>query len=157
FLDEACAGDAALRGEVERLLAADAEASGFLEASVADVARAVRPAEPREGRRIGAYTIAREIGHGGMGAVYLAVRADGQFDKQVALKLIKPGMVSAATVERFRHERQILAPLEHPNIAKLLDGGTTAEGLPYYVMEYAEGQPIDSYCAAHPLSIADRL
>src|SRR6185369_2543892 len=91
------------------------------------------------GHRIGQYEVIREIGRGGMGAVYLAARADDQYKKHVAIKLIKRGMDSEDILQRFRNERQILASLDHPNIARLLDGGTTDDGLPYFVMEYVEG------------------
>ncbi len=109
-----------------------------------------------EGRRIGPYRIERLLGHGGMGAVYLAVRID-EFEKQVALKILKRDLNTAAVVRRFRHERQILANLDHPNIAKLLDGGTTGDGLPYFAMEYVEGENIDRYCDRHRLSVRQRL
>ena len=109
------------------------------------------------GRRIGAYRLVAEIGRGGMGAAYLAERADQAYQKQVAIKLIKRGLDIDALLRRFRHERQILANLNHPNIAMLLDGGTTTEGLPYFVMEYVDGLPIDLFCDANKLSIRDRL
>ena len=103
------------------------------------------------------YRIIREIGRGGMGAVFLAERADDQYQKQVALKLIKRGMDTDSVLRHFRNERQILAGFDHPNIARLLDGGTTDDGLPYFVMEYVEGLPIDEYCNAHALSVPARL
>jgi non-specific serine/threonine protein kinase/serine/threonine-protein kinase len=109
------------------------------------------------GRRIGPYQIVREIGHGGMGAVYLATRADDQYRKQVAIKLIRHGMDTDFVLRRFRTERQILAALDHPNIARLLDGSTTEEGLPYLVMEYIEGVPIGEYCDQHQLNTEERL
>jgi serine/threonine protein kinase/TolB-like protein/Tfp pilus assembly protein PilF len=109
------------------------------------------------GRHIGAYRIVREIGRGGMGAVYLAERADEQFQKQVAVKLIKRGMDTDAILRRFQLERQILASLEHPYIARLLDAGTTNDGLPYFIMEYVDGQPIDRYCETHRLPTRERL
>src|SRR5262249_10172683 len=136
FLDEACAGDPALRQEVESLLAQQGRVADFIKEPVAGVAAAWRPDDPTNalvGRRLGAYQIIEEIGRGGMGAVYLAERADDEFRKQVAIKVVQRGMDTDAVVRRFRHERQILATLDHPNIAKLLDGGTTAEGLPYFV------------------------
>ena len=107
--------------------------------------------------RIGAYRIVRELGHGGMGSVYLAVRADQQYDKQVALKLIRGGAGNLEVIERFRRERQILARLDHPNVARLLDGGTTDDGNPYFVMEYIEGAPITTYCDDKRLSTIERL
>jgi eukaryotic-like serine/threonine-protein kinase len=160
FLDEACAGDHALRQHVEALLEADREASDFLErpAIEAGTAPATEPAsQSLVGRRIGAYRVVRELGRGGMGAVYLAERADEQFRKQVAIKLVKQGVDSDAILHRFRGERQILASLDHPNIATLLDAGTTDDGLSYFVMEYVEGQPIDVYCTTHRLSTRERL
>ncbi|HJQ26991.1 MAG TPA: protein kinase [Blastocatellia bacterium] len=106
---------------------------------------------------IGPYRVLRKIGEGGMGAVYLAERDDAQYKKQVAIKLVRRGMASSFIVRRFRNERQILASLDHPNIARLLDGGTTEDGLPYFVMEYIEGQPITDYADERQLSTADRL
>src|SRR5258708_4911398 len=109
------------------------------------------------GRRIGCYQIVQLIGTGGMGEVYRAFRADDQYCKQVAIKLIRGGQDSDAVVQRFRIERQILASLDHPNIARMLDGNRTEEGLPYFVMELVEGKPIDEYCNEHRLTIRDRL
>jgi serine/threonine-protein kinase len=120
--------------------------------------RATSPPEGSEaGRSIGSYRIIRAVGHGGMGAVYLAARDDDEFKKRVAIKLLRRGMATDDLVRRFRNERQILASIDHPNIAKLLDGGTTDEGLPYFLMEYVEGEPIDRYCDGHGLSVAERL
>ena len=107
-------------------------------------------------RRIGAYKLIRELGRGGMGTVWLAARADDQFEKRVALKVVR-GSDSDEVLRFFRRERQILAGLEHPNIARLLDGGTTEDGLPYFVMEHVEGVPIDRYCDEHKLSVPERL
>ncbi len=109
------------------------------------------------GQRIGAFELKRQIGRGGMGAVYYATRADGEFNQKVAVKLIKRGMDTDFIIRRFRHERQILAKLNHPNIANLLDGGTTREGLPYFVMEFVEGELLYSYCDKHKLNIRRRL
>src|SRR5207237_7767599 len=109
----------------------------------------------RDDRRIGPYQILQEIGHGGMGTVYLAERADGQYRTQVAIKLVRPQLGAEDILSRFRHERQILAGLQHPNIARLLDGGTTETGLPYFVMEYVEGTPFLEY--AGPLPVRERL
>src|SRR5579872_3858595 len=103
------------------------------------------------------YRLIREIGSGGMGAVYLAERADQEFEQRVTLKLIREMLPGKAALERFRRERQILARLEHPGIARLLDGGVTDSGQPYTVMEHVEGLPIDRYCDEHGLSVADRL
>ncbi len=113
--------------------------------------------DPLIGRRVGAYRLEYEIGRGGMGAVYLGVRADNEFQKRVAIKLIKRGMDTDFILRRFRRERQILASLDHPHIARLLDGGTTEDGLPYFVMEYIEGQPLYRHCDARRLGIAERL
>jgi serine/threonine protein kinase len=109
------------------------------------------------GQTIGHYQIEKRIGSGGMGVVYLARRADRQYEKLVAIKLIKRGMDTDAVLRHFRNERQILAGFDHPNIARLLDGDTTDDGLPYFVMEYVEGQPIDQYCDRKALSITGRL
>ena len=159
FLTEACEGDSTLRADVERLVAAHDRAGTFIEQSV--VVRAESLANDGErsviGRRFGPYRVVREIGRGGMGAVYLAERADGQFQQRVAIKLIKRGMDTDLVLERFRAERQILASLDHPNIARLMDGGTTDDGQPYFVMEYIEGEPIDVYADRRQLSIPDRL
>ena len=109
------------------------------------------------GVRIGAYRLVKELGRGGMGTVYLAVRSDDSFQKRVALKVLKRGMDTDAIVRRFRNERQILASLDHPNISGLLDGGTTPDGLPYFAMEFVEGQPIDEYCETRQLDTTARL
>src|SRR5437868_3945156 len=106
---------------------------------------------------IGPYRILRRIGQGGMGAVYLAQRDDAEFKQQVAIKLVKRGMDTEFVLRRFRNERQILAALNHPNIARLLDGGTTSDGRPYFVMEYIEGKPITEYADEQRLSTAERL
>jgi serine/threonine protein kinase len=168
FLDKACQADPSLRAEVNELLAAHEQTSYFdaaalLPDALADTALAERSAtEPMAGQHLGPYRILREIGHGGMGTVYLAERDDKQFKKQVALKLLRGGSATQAVhsdliVRRFRQERQILASLEHPNIARLLDGGTTPAGLPYLVLEYIEGQPLDDYCDEKQLSLRERL
>jgi serine/threonine protein kinase len=116
------------------------------------------PTLPRfEGRRIGHYDLIREIGRGGMGAVYEARRADKLFSNHVAVKIVLPDRISAELLSRFQQEREIVAKLDHPNVARLLDGGMTDEGLPYSVMEYVDGQPIDVYCDDRRLSTADRL
>lgn len=109
------------------------------------------------GPRIGPYTLIREIGSGGMGTVFLAVRNDDAFRKRVALKVLKRGMDTDSIVGRFRNERQILASLQHPFIANLLDGGTTPDGLPYFAMEYVEGQRIVDYCESRGLDTTTRI
>jgi eukaryotic-like serine/threonine-protein kinase len=155
-LSDACGDDLELRSEVERLLRSHAQASSFVIDAAAGVERIAATMIP-EGDHLGAYRVVRELGRGGMGTVYLGERADAQFQMRVAVKLIKRGMDSDAVLERFRHERQILAGLDHPNIARLLDGGTTGEGLPYFVMEYVDGQPIDEYCRSRRLPLEQRL
>ncbi len=160
YLDQACANDATLQAEIESLLASHDRAEDFIETpAFTDTVKAITElsAKPIAGRRIGAYQLVREIGRGGMGTVYLAQRADEQFRKFVAIKLMRRGMDTDDIVRRFRNERQILASLEHPNIARLLDGGTTDEGLPYIVMEYVEGTPVTNYCEQHRLTINKRL
>jgi serine/threonine protein kinase len=158
FLDRTSNGDSDLRREVESLLSSHEQAgTGFLKTPVVDLKPVVATANARTGRRIGVYQIIEEIGHGGMGEVYRAVRADGQYTKEVAVKLVRGGFDSAFVQERFRNERQILASLDHPNIARLLDGGTTEDGVPYLVMELIEGVRVDSYCDEHKLSITERL
>jgi non-specific serine/threonine protein kinase/serine/threonine-protein kinase len=154
FLDAACGSDAALRSEVERMLAADP--ADDLEESAFSLFDRGEGAAFR-GRRVGRYRILEEVGRGGMGAVFAAVRDDGEFEQKVALKLIKSGLSTTTIVRRFRHERQILASLEHPHIARLLDGGMSDDGVPFYVMEYVEGEPIDEYCRARGLGVRERL
>jgi serine/threonine protein kinase len=117
----------------------------------------VEAEDPMVGRQLGAYKIVRRIGQGGMAAVFLAVRADDEYRKRVAIKLVPPGLDSAELLSRFRNERQTLAGLDHPNIVKLLDGGSTPEGVPFLVMDYVEGSLIDEYCDQHKLSIDERL
>ena len=158
FLDEACANDPELRREVESLLAAHEEAgTSFLNVPAAGVGGISARPSIRPGRRVGAYDILEEIGHGGMGEVFSAVRADGQYQKKVAIKLVRSGYDTEFVLERFRNERQILAGLDHPNIARLLDGGTTEDGIPYLVMELVDGVPIDDYCDARKLNVTSRL
>ena len=146
YLDSACAGDPALRAEVEALLASYRSWSG----SLPPVSRQVLP-------RFGAYQCDGILGSGGMGTVYRAHRDDGQFRHQVAIKVLHGSLRSEWYRERFLSERQILARLNHPNIARLLDGGMTGEGEPYLVMELIEGEPVDAYCDSHRSSLDDRL
>ncbi len=160
FLAEVCAGDDHLRTELESLLSSYEEAGSFIEMPALAAAAESLGEEPgafEARQRIGPYKLIREIGHGGMGEVYLAVRADEQFQKRVALKLIRHGMNNRDILRRFRQERQILASLDHPNISRLLDGGTSEDGLPYFVMEYIEGLPITDYCDHHKLNTTERL
>jgi eukaryotic-like serine/threonine-protein kinase len=158
WLAEACKADAPLRQEVESLIASYEEDRDFMEAPAVAAAPSLAGAAPApEGRMVGPYRLIREIGHGGMGTVYMAARADDQYRKRVAIKLVRRGMDSEQILARFRSERQILASLDHPNIARLLDGGTTDDGLPYFVMEYIEGQSIDRFCDEHKLTTVERL
>jgi len=156
FLDQACGGDAELRLEVQSLLNSS-------EITLADLRRPVEEAaheivQDHVGQRIGPYEVVRLLGEGGMGQVYLARRADQQFQRQVAIKLMHAGSGRRSELlRRFRAERQILANLDHPNIARLLDGGITPEGSPYLVMEYIDGLAIDEYCRRYPFSTSERL
>lgn len=161
YLDEICASDPELRSEIESLLLAhDRAGDKFLQHPAIDLLNGVPgdiPRPSRVGSRLGVYEIVETIAHGGMGEVYRARRADGQYEKSVAIKLVRVGLDTSFVLERFRHERQILASLDHPCIAHLLDGGTTEEGVPYLVMELIAGVPIDQYCDEHHLSIPQRL
>jgi serine/threonine protein kinase len=161
FINERCAGDETLRTEIESLLRTQDKTRPLFETAAETPTLVVSDYAPLVdhivGKRIGAYEIVSELGRGGMGAVYKAVRADEQFKKSVAIKIIKRGMDTDFVVQRFRQERQILANLDHPNIARLLDGGTTEEGLPYIVMEYIEGKSITRYCDDKKLTTPERL
>src|SRR5450631_2338818 len=157
-----CDGEPELRAEVEALLVADGNGNVFdrraPQMRIAVAAHWARESEAAPaGTIIGNWRIQRELGRGGMGMVMLAERVDGQFEQRVALKLIKRGMDSDAVLARFLQERQILARLSHPNIARLLDGGLSADGRPYFVMEYVEGAPLMDYCAAHALDLRARI
>ena len=158
FLAEACQGDAALHSEILSLLESDDVADGLLGAVIDEAAVALPAvADPEIGLQVGPYQLVRELGRGGMGVVYLAVRSDPHYLQTVAIKLIRRGLASGMILQRFRQERQILANLTHPNIAAILDGGSTADGRPYIVMEYIEGQPITEYCDAAQLDIKARV
>lgn len=175
FLDAACGDDDQLRNAVAELLATASDSADFLARPVdalttvpwdevlAEVTRVTGlRREPdgrvdRSGERIGAYRLDRRLGRGGMATVYLAERADGLWEQKVALKLIRRGLDTQDVIGRFLSERQILSSLDHPNIARLLDGGTTEEDLPYLVMECVEGTPITTYCDERKLSVEDRL
>lgn len=156
YLERSCGGDTTLMREVEELLT---QPTRSLDQLAVDAPIAFARHEPMQspGRRIGAYEIVREIGRGGMGAVYLAKRADGEFEKDVAIKLLKRGTDTDEVLRRFRAERRILARLDHPNIARLVDAGTTEDGLPYFVMEYVVGTSISQFVHEHRFSIAERL
>jgi serine/threonine protein kinase len=156
-LERMCEGDTALRGEVESLLDADMGGEEQVRTAVQTEAATLMEGSSREGCRVGAYRLIREIGRGGMGTVYLAVRADEQYESEAAIKLVRPGLDTDFIFRRFRRERQILARLQHPNIARLLDAGTTEDQVPYLVMEYVKGSWITHYAAEHHLSVEDRL
>ncbi|MCP3959694.1 MAG: serine/threonine protein kinase [bacterium] len=169
YLDEACAGDAVLRGLVERLIeGAEVDDTDILpgggiqgplwDGLVAEMEGGMADEETAPvGTVIGRYRLVREIGRGGMAVVFLAERADGRFRQKVALKRIQRGIDTAEVIQRFEQEQQILAQAEHPNIARLLDGGVGPEGRPYFVMEYVQGLPIDRYCDEHRLPLEQRL
>ncbi len=164
YITRACAGDSDLKRDVESLLTQNKTTGDLsnetlsLDVGPDTLASLMKgEADPLLGSRVGAYRIEREIGRGGMGAVYEAVRADNVFRKRVAVKVVKRGMDTDFILRRFRNERQILAALDHVNIARLLDGGTTDEGLPFFVMEFIEGQPLYGYCDTQRLTIPERL
>lgn len=159
FLDAACK-DPALRREVESLILAHEQAgTDLLNGAAVPPFAVAEEARFRLllGKRVGPYEIVEELAVGGMGAIYRAERADGQYRQQVAVKVVRAELGASLTAARFRNERQILASLSHPNIAKILDGGTTADGLPYFVMEFIDGLPITDYCDQHKLSLDARL
>ena len=174
YIERECGPNTELRQELESLLQAYESTGDFLEEPVASLrpfadqfpssdsgALNLPATEPialvQPGERIGAYRLESELGRGGMGAVFLATRADGEFHQQVAIKLIRRGWESDFAIRRFRHERQILAGLDHPHIARLLDGGTTDAGMPYFVMEYVEGRPVTSFCEEYGLNTQGRV
>ncbi len=150
LLDAACAGDTALRAEVVSLLKADQQAGAFLETPAATVDEAAPTA-------IGPWRVVRELGRGGMATVFLVERSDGAFQMQAALKLMRRGLDTDDLLARFRAERQILASLEHPHIARLLDGGATTDGRPYLVMEYVAGEDLLTWCRRHDLGVRARV
>ncbi|HLL16745.1 MAG TPA: serine/threonine-protein kinase [Pyrinomonadaceae bacterium] len=158
FLTESCGGDVALRAEVESLLRHEERARDFIESPAFQMAAELLDdgdIELQAGQRLDGYEIIRPLGEGGMGEVYLA--RDVELGREVAVKLVKRGLGTADVLRRFRHEEQILASLNHPHIARLFGGGKTKEALPYFVMEYVEGQPIDKYCDARQLPTGARL
>ncbi len=162
FLKAACAGDGAMRAEIESLLKAYDETKPLIERSDFGASSLLFTDEAADedfyaGKQFGHYRIEREIGRGGMGAVFLAERIDGEFNQQVALKIVRRSFADRELGKRFRQERQILASLNHPNIAKLLDGGVSADGEPFLAMEYVEGERIDDYCEGKNLSTRERL
>lgn len=157
FLEKLAAKDTLLQHEVAELLATEKEAARLFSIDQWHASAEQLASDGSPGMLVGHYRLLRELGRGGMGAVYLAERADGEYSHQVAVKLVQPSVLSRGMVERFRQERQILARLSHPGISRLLDGGVTDSGMLYAVMEYVEGEPIDLYCERHGLSLAERL
>ena len=153
FVASTCGEDAGLRREVESLLSADESAGRFLDPPPLPPAGP----DPQLGRPVGAWRIVEAIGAGGMGNVYLAERADRAFEKRVAIKLVRADLSSDDILRRFHHERCVLAALDHPNIARLVDGGVTGDGLPFFAMEYVEGDPIDVHCDRKRLGLGARL
>jgi tetratricopeptide (TPR) repeat protein/predicted Ser/Thr protein kinase len=157
LLEKLRAEEPALCARVERLLEADA-AAGVLDMPLGDaIGGMLETGAFAPGARVGNYRVVREVGRGGMGAVYLAERADGAFEQQVALKVVRAGALAGLLERRFLRERQILARLAHPNIARLLDAGVTEAGVPWLAMEYVRGEPITNWAAGHALSIAERV
>jgi serine/threonine protein kinase len=150
--------DPELMDEIESLAELEAESNSMLEVSAVELSRDfIDSRTGLVGSAVGPYKIVSELGHGGMGAVFLAERADGKFDQRAAVKLLKREMNSAALRRHFDQEREILASLDHPNIARLLNAGTTDDGIPFIAMEYVDGLPIDEFCAVHSLDLISRL
>jgi tetratricopeptide (TPR) repeat protein len=159
YVADACKGDSELRAEIDSLIESDQEAAQDLGSLVAgDLEKMVEERDQADsGLRVGPYQLVRELGSGGMGVIYLAVRSDDQYFQIVAIKMIRRGLASPELVQRFRAERQILATLSHPNIGAILDGGVTEDGRPFIVMEYVEGEPITAASEGRGLSIRERL
>ena len=151
-----CCGRAEVEAEVESLLAAHEKAASFLEGTT-EIDSSTPPAFSLQGKELGPYRLLSIVGVGGMGTVYRAERTDGRFQKQVAIKVTPAALHSPELRRRFMGEQQILATLEHPNIARLLDAGVSPEGIPYFVMEFVEGIPVNEYCDVHELSTEQRL
>ena len=164
FVSQASPGDPALISDMDTLLSQLGTSENVVQLELPETdlnscnnLRAQENVDPLIGRRLGAYRIEREVARGGMGTIYEALRVDKEFTKRAAIKVVKRGMDTDVILRRFRKERQILAAFNHPNIASLLDGGTTDDGLPYFVMEYIEGKPLYKYCDANQLTVAQRL
>jgi len=159
YLEGACPDDAELRAEVLALLAADRDSGGgpFLSQAVAAAADALAGGAERIGEVVGPYRLIRQLGQGGMGTVYLAERVDGEYATRVAIKFVRGMLAAPELARRLRAERQILADLSHPNIARLLDGGHTADGTPYLVLEHVDGEPVDQWCERRRVDLAGRL
>ena len=158
YLDQICAGDQALRERVEALLEVHEQEQGFLESARPEIAPTVeqKPITEAPGQEIGRYKLLQKIGEGGFGVVFMAEQVR-PVRRKVALKVIKPGMDSNAVTARFEAERQALAMMDHQNIARVLDGGATDSGRPYFVMELVKGIPISDYCDKNQLPTEERL
>src|SRR5947209_7407131 len=162
YLDRACVGNLQFRAEVESLIASHQNAGEFIEESAAAATGPMRalstvPDSLGTGVQLGPYRIVQLIAEGGMGAVYQAVRVDDLYRKVVAIKVIRRGVYGEYALKQFDTERQIMAHLDHPNIAKLLDGGTTPDGRPYFVMDFIAGTPLDQYCDKRRLTLQERI
>ncbi len=156
YLDRECPGHDEIRQEVDRLLKARDNVPTWLDRPAVGASQPFVPPK-LEGRHFSGYTVIRELGRGGMGCVYLAERSDDMFHRQAAIKLVLPPANTPSVIARFQQEREILASLDHPHIAKLLDAGVTEEGWPYFVMEYVDGQPIHRWCDERKLNISQRV
>src|SRR5437870_2944976 len=157
YLDRACADNPVLRERLDGLLSMHAQAGSFLESPAgAAVATVEEPVSEGPGTLIGPYKLLEQLGEGGFGVVFLAEQSE-PVRRKVALKIIKPGMDSRQVVARFEQERQALALMDHPSIAKVLDGGTTESGRPYFVMELVKGVPITAFCDQNRLTPRERL
>lgn len=166
YIREATNGDKELKSEVTKLLDSieKSDSLNFLEGPDAfpqnlakDLSTSTDPTSSMIGKTVGTYEIIELLGHGGMGSVFRAIRADEAYDSPIALKILRQGMDTPSNISRFRRERNILAKLDHPNIARMLDGGITENGLPYLVMEYVDGIPLHKYCEKYQLSVTRRL
>ncbi len=157
FLDEVCNGDGSQRAELESLLKSHFEVEGFIETPAFKIGEVFDGGTVARDQQFGNYTIIREIGVGGMGAVFLAKRSDGEFDQMVAIKIVRQAIAESHLIDRFKRERQILAPLNHPNIARLLDGGVSQNGQPFLAMEYVEGDTITRFSEQQDLSIREKI
>ena len=157
YLDEACADDRDLRERVERMLAAQVQAGSFLEVPAQEMNQTLdQPITEKSGTQIGPYKLLQQLGEGGMGVVYMAEQKE-PVKRRVALKIVKPGMDTRQVIARFEAERRVLAMMDHPNIAKVLDAGQTDSGKPYFVMELVKGMPVTKYCDEQHLTPKERL
>ncbi|MDP7400760.1 MAG: serine/threonine-protein kinase, partial [Phycisphaerales bacterium] len=162
YLDQACGDDLSLREEVEAMLATHSESDTGLDGLLADEPTILRDLltdlnKAKLPSHIGGYRVVKELGRGGFGTVYLAIRDSGGLEERVALKVLHEGHNSPEMLHRFQRENRILVALSHPNIARRIDGGTTEDGRPFFVMEYIDGEPLDQWCDGNRLGLVDRL